>query len=618
MHRRFKTALVPLLAGITATAGLTLSATTAEAAPATPAAQPRIVGAASADAVKGEYIVVFKDQSQTMAESRTTSANLAGRHGGTIEHRFGRTFDGYSAKMSKSQAERVAADPKVAYVKQAQKYVALDTQTNPPNWGDDRIDQNDLPLNQSYTYPANAGQGVHVYVLDTGLNVNHVDFTGRVGAGRDEVDGDNTPQDCHGHGTHVAGTAVGTTYGVAKKATVHSVRVLNCLGSGTDADILAGVEWVRTNAIKPAVVNYSIGCQSRCTDVTMDNAVKNLIASGVSWVQAAGNSNDDACFYSPQNVPEAVTVNNMTISDAKASSSSYGPCTDIWAPGSNIISASNTSNTGTKTMTGTSMASPHTAGAAALYLGANPNATPAQVQSALVTNSISNTLTGVPANTPNKLLNISFLNGGQPGTVTVTNPGNQSSTVGTAVNRTNSASGGTSPYTWSASGLPAGLSISASTGTISGTPTTAGTSNVTITATDSSSPAKTGTASFTWTVNPVGTCTPRTNGTNFTINDNSTIESPITFSGCSGNASATSKVQVTIQHTYIGDLKVDLVAPDGSVYVLHNRSGGSADNINTTYTVNLSTEAKNGTWKLRVNDNANLDTGVLDTWTLTL
>ncbi len=204
-----------------------------------------------------------------------------------------------------------------------------------------------------------------------------------------------------------------------------------------------------------------------------------------------------------------------------------------------------------------------------------------------------------------------------PGTVTVTNPGNQSSTVGTAVNRTNSASGGTSPYTWSASGLPAGLSISASTGTISGTPTTAGTSNVTITATDSSSPAKTGTASFTWTVNPVGTCTPQTNGTNFTINDNSTIESPITFSGCSGNASATSKVQVTIQHTYIGDLKVDLVAPDGSVYVLHNRSGGSADNINTTYTVNLSTEAKNGTWKLRVNDNARLDTGVLDTWTLT-
>ncbi|WP_109506649.1 M14 family zinc carboxypeptidase [Nocardioides speluncae] len=204
-----------------------------------------------------------------------------------------------------------------------------------------------------------------------------------------------------------------------------------------------------------------------------------------------------------------------------------------------------------------------------------------------------------------------------PGSVTVTNPGNQTSTVGTAVNRTNSASGGTAPYTWSATGLPAGLSISASTGTITGTPTTAGTSNVTVTARDSSNPAKTGSASFSWTVNPVGTCSPQTNGTDFAIGDHTTIESPVTVSGCTGNGSATAKVAVNIQHTYIGDLKVDLIAPDGTVYVLHNRSGGSADNINTTYTVNLSSEVANGTWKLRVNDNANIDTGKLDTWTLT-
>jgi len=209
--------------------------------------------------------------------------------------------------------------------------------------------------------------------------------------------------------------------------------------------------------------------------------------------------------------------------------------------------------------------------------------------------------------------------GGTPGGVTVANPGNQTSTVGTAVNRTNSATGGTAPYTWSATGLPAGLSISASTGTITGTPTTAGTSNVTVTATDSSSPAKTGSASFTWTVNPSGsTCAPVTNGTDYAISDNATVESPVTVSGCTGNASTTSKVAVTIQHTYIGDLKVDLVAPDGSVYVLHNRSGGSADNINQTYTVNLSSEVRNGTWKLRVNDNAYFDTGKIDTWTLTL
>jgi carboxypeptidase T len=200
--------------------------------------------------------------------------------------------------------------------------------------------------------------------------------------------------------------------------------------------------------------------------------------------------------------------------------------------------------------------------------------------------------------------------------VTVANPGAQSSTVGTAVSLANSASGGTAPYSWSASGLPAGLSINASTGTISGTPTAAGTSSVTVTATDSSSPVKTGSQAFAWTVNPVGACTLQTNGTNVNIGDNTTVESPVTVSGCAGNASATATVQVGIVHTYIGDLKVDLVAPDGSVYTLHNRAGGSADNINQTYTVNLSSEVANGVWKLRVNDNAGGDTGYLDTWTL--
>ncbi|WP_436493787.1 M4 family metallopeptidase [Actinokineospora sp. HUAS TT18] len=206
-----------------------------------------------------------------------------------------------------------------------------------------------------------------------------------------------------------------------------------------------------------------------------------------------------------------------------------------------------------------------------------------------------------------------------PGAPTVTSPGNQTGTVGTAVNLTNSATGGTAPLTWSATGLPAGLSIASGTGTISGTPTAAGTSNVTLTVTDSSSPAKTGQASFTWTVNPTGggTCSMVSNGTDYSITDNSTIESPVTVSGCTGNASATATVAVNIVHTYIGDLTVSLIAPDGSAYVLHNKTGSGTDNINQNYTVNLSGEAANGTWKLRVNDSGPGDTGRLDTWSLT-
>ncbi|HEY0699152.1 MAG TPA: trypsin-like serine protease [Micromonospora sp.] len=205
--------------------------------------------------------------------------------------------------------------------------------------------------------------------------------------------------------------------------------------------------------------------------------------------------------------------------------------------------------------------------------------------------------------------------GGAPGGVNVTNPGNQSSVVGTAVSLGNTATGGTAPYTWSASGLPTGLTISSSTGQVTGTPTTAGTFNTTITATDSAS--KTGSTSFTWTVNPVGGCPAVTNGTNVTVPDNTTVYSNIAVT-CSGTASSSSTVEVHIVHTYIGDLVVSLVAPDGSAYVLHNRSGGSADNINTTYTVNLSSEARAGTWRLRVQDAASLDTGYIDSWTLTL
>ncbi|WP_285611644.1 S8 family peptidase [Actinokineospora globicatena] len=585
-------------------------------ASASEAQQVSIVNASSADAVAGRYIVVFKNQGQGAQAVSASAASMTRQYGGQVRHTYDAVLNGYAASMSADEAAKVAKDPNVSYVQQVTKYAAVDTQTNPPNWGDDRVDQRDLPLNSAYTYPTNPGQGARVYVMDSGINASHTDFTGRIAQGYDFVDGDSTPQDCHGHGTHVAGTAAGTSYGVAKKATIVALRVLDCSGSATDDDLIAAMNWVKTNAVKPAVVNYSIGCRSRCTNQTIDNAVKAVVDSGVQWVQAAGNSNDDACYYSPQRLPAAITVGNSTKTDTRRSDSNYGTCLDIWAPGDNIVSASYSSNTGSATMSGTSMASPHVAGAAAVYLAKNTSATPAQVRDALVNNGSTGKLTGINTGSPNVLLYTGFLNTDTPTGVTVANPGNKTATVGQAFTLDNSASGGTSPYTWSATGLPAGLTIASSTGRISGTPTAAATANVTVTATDAAT--KSGSATFTITVSPTGGgCSAVTNDTDVAIRDNATVESSVTVSGCAGNASATATVAVNIAHTYIGDLVVTLVAPDGSTYVLHNRAGGSADNINKTYTVNLSGEARNGTWKLRVADAYVNDTGKIDSWTLT-
>ncbi|MBB5872715.1 subtilisin family serine protease [Allocatelliglobosispora scoriae] len=460
----------------------------------------------SPNAVPGRYIVVLKETAGFTGTAISAKAQqLSGKFGGQTRHVFSSGLRGFSLSTSAAQAKLLAADPAVSYVEQVQRISVQDTQNNPPNWGDDRVDQRNLPLNQAFTYPTNPGQGVTVYVLDTGLNASHVDFSGRVKQGTDIVDGDSNPADCHGHGTHTAGTAVGTSYGIAKKASVVSVRVLDCQGSGTNDDLIAGINWVRSNAQKPAVANYSIGCTSRCSSQAMDSAVSNLISSGVQFVQAAGNSGDDACYYSPQGVSAAITVGNSNSSDAKNSSSNYGSCLDIFAPGTSIVSASYSSNTGSATMTGTSMASPHVAGAAALYLGANPNATPAQVRDALVTNGTTGKITSPGSGSPNVLLYTGFIGGGTPGNPAVTNPGNQSTAVGGTANLQLQASGGTSPYTWSASGLPTGLSIGSSTGKVTGTASTAGTYNVTVTVTDSAS--KTGSAQFTWTVSTGGGCT---------------------------------------------------------------------------------------------------------------
>ncbi|MGI5500973.1 S8 family peptidase [Lentzea sp. CA-135723] len=564
-----------------------------------------ILGADRVDVVKDSYIVSLKSGTA----SRAAAPGLASKYGGQVGQVWQHALNGFSVKMTAKQAARLAADPTVAFVQQDAEVHALDVQQNPPSWGQDRVDQRDLPLSNSYQYDTTASN-VTAYVIDTGVRTTHTTFGGRATWGTN-TSGDGNNSDCNGHGTHVAGTIAGSQYGLAKAAKVVAVKVLNCSGSGTTAGVVGGIDWVTANAVKPAVANMSLGGGA---DATLDAAVRRSIASGVTYAIASGNSNTDACSTSPARVAEAITVNSSTNTDARSSFSNYGSCTDIYAPGSNIVSSWNTNDTATNNISGTSMATPHVAGAAALWLATHPTDSPAAVWNGLNAASTPNKITNVGANTPNKLLYTLFGGDPQPGNPSVTNPGTQTSTVGTAASLQLSASGGTAPYTWSVSGLPAGLSANAS-GAISGTPTTAGTSTVTATVTDSAN--KTGSATFSWVVNAVGgNCDARTNSTPVAIPDNTTVTSTIVVSGCAGNASATASIKVSITHTYKGDLVVDLVAPDGSVYNLHNRTGGSADNINETFTRNLSSEAANGTWTLRVRDAAFLDTGTLNNWTL--
>jgi subtilisin family serine protease len=577
------------------------------------AAEGQILYAGSADSLRDSYIVVFKDSvSASTVDSHVQAATA--KYGGTSKYTYRAALHGYAATMTDRQARRLAADPNVAYVQQDRAVHIFDVQPNPPSWGLDRIDQRNLPLDNSYTFDTTASN-VNAYVIDTGIRVTHQTFGGRA-TFLTNTTGDGNNTDCNGHGTHVAGTIGGSQYGVAKGVNLFAVKVLNCSGSGSFAGVAQGIDFVTQHhqAGQPAVANMSLGAQG--SDTATENAVRNSIADGVVYAIASGNSNADACNFTPARVAEAITVNASDINDARASFSNFGTCTDIFGPGVNITSAWMTNDTATNTISGTSMATPHTAGVAALWLAQHPGDTPAQVATGLINNATTGKITNPGTGSPNRLL---FTNpgGGGPTAPSVSNPGNQTGTVGTAVSLQLSASGGTPPYTWSATGLPTGLSINASSGLISGTPTTAGTFSVTATARDTAN--QTGSTTFSWTINNPGSgCAPVTNGNDVTIPDLGTGSSTITISGCSGNAGATSTIEVHIVHTWIGDLVVDLIAPDGTVYNLHNRTGGSADNINQVYTRNLSSEVANGTWTLRARDAAFLDSGRIDSWTLDL
>lgn len=320
-----------------------------------------------------------------------------------MDKTFRTALNGYSATLSATEARRLAADPAVASVEQNQRVRLADTTQTSAPWGLDRIDQAALPLSGTYTYPDSAGSGVTAYVIDTGVRITHQQISGRAAYGYDAVDGDTTASDGNGHGTHVATTIAGSTYGVAKKAKIVAVRVLDNSGSGTTAGVIAGIDWVTANHSGPSVANMSLGGGA---STTLDTAVRNSIASGVTYAVAAGNSSANASSYSPARVTEAITVGATTSSDARASYSNYGSVLDIFAPGSSITAGWYTSDTATNTISGTSMATPHVAGAAAVYLASHTSATPAAVASALTGGATANVVTSPGSGSPNRLLKL--------------------------------------------------------------------------------------------------------------------------------------------------------------------------------------------------------------------
>ena len=382
---------VRVLAGVGATA-LAVTATSLLAAPAQ-AAEGEIRAADAAHKVQNHFIVKLKDGSAASADG------LAKQYGGQVDTVFSKALNGFTVSLPEKAAKRLAANPAVEYVEQDQVFTTQATQTN-ATWGLDRIDQRNRPLSTTYNYTS-TGAGVNVYVIDTGLRISHNDFGGRARNGYDAVENDSVAQDGNGHGTHVAGTIAGTTYGVAKGATVYGVRVLNNAGSGTTADVVEGIDWVTNNHVKPAVANMSLGGGA---STTIDSAVRRSIAAGVTYSLAAGNSNTNASSSSPARVTEAITVGATTNTDARASYSNYGSVVDIFAPGSSITSAWYTSNTATNTISGTSMAAPHVAGAAARYLQGNRAATPAQVASYLVGQATTGVVGSPGTGSPNRLL----------------------------------------------------------------------------------------------------------------------------------------------------------------------------------------------------------------------
>ncbi|MEW1656013.1 MULTISPECIES: S8 family peptidase [unclassified Streptomyces] len=399
-HKRSsKKRLITAISAAVAATGI--AAVTAVTAGASPAAEGKVYGAEAKGAVKGSYIVLLKKSASIHAAE---SGNLASKYGGKVKRTFTSAIDGFSTTgMSDEDAKRLAADPAVDKVVQNHTFRANATQANPPSWGLDRIDQADTKGDGKYTYPDSAGEGVTAYVIDTGIHISHKDFGGRASYGFNAIDNSDKAEDDNGHGTHVAGTIGGTAHGVAKKVKLVAVKVLDGQGSGSTEQVVAGIDWVTKNHKGPSVANMSLGGGA---DEALDAAVKKAIDSGVTFGVAAGNESVDAGQSSPARVKEAITVASSTKDDQQSDFSNYGSVVDLYAPGSDITSDWNTSDDATKTISGTSMATPHVVGAAAVYLADHKDAKPADVEKALVDGATPDKISNPGQGTPNKLLKI--------------------------------------------------------------------------------------------------------------------------------------------------------------------------------------------------------------------
>lgn len=364
--------------------------------------RPAIAG----DVIPGQYIVTLAGPTAgddaaagaaIVEEVKTTAEEMVTRRGGQLKHVYTSALRGFAATLSEQAVEELRHDPRVTMIEQDQ-VVTIDATQSGATWGIDRVDQRSLPLSGTYTY-TNTASNVRVYVIDTGILTGHTEFGGRASNVYDAFGGNG--QDCNGHGTHVSGTVGGAKYGIAKSVMLRGVRVFQCSGSSATSTIIAGIDWVRLNHIKPAVANLSLGGGYSSS---MNTAVVNLANSGVFVAVAAGNSNADACNTSPASATSVMTVASSTSSDAKSSFSNWGTCVDLYAPGSSITSAWYTSTTATNTISGTSMATPHVAGVAALYKGTYGDASQSTINSWLINNSTTGKITGNVSGTPNRLL----------------------------------------------------------------------------------------------------------------------------------------------------------------------------------------------------------------------